>query len=283
MNNRTVLITGGNTGLGLESAGQIAQTGAKVIITSRDHERGKRARQMLQMKYGATVDVVPLDLASFDSIRACAEQVLAEYPQVDVLVNNAGLILSKRQETEQGFEATLGINHIGPALLTKLLLPRLLESDDARVVNLASAAHRSAITGLPWLDMQHTRGYTPLAYSQSKLCNILFTRSLAKKYGEQGLFACAVHPGVVASDFARDGDTSGLLAAVYAMGSLWMKSPQAASKTTVWAATDADARQHQGAYLVNCRPRRPTAFARNDDNAERLWDMTEQWIRQERP
>ncbi len=283
MTQRTVLITGGNTGLGLASAGQIARTGARVIITSRDPERGKRARQILQMKYGASVDVLPLDLASFDSIRECADTVLTQYPALDVLVNNAGLILSTRQETQQGFEATLGVNHIGPAFLTKLLLDRLMQSDDPRVVNLASAAHRSAITGLPWRDMQNTRRYTPLAYSQSKLCNILYTHALAARYAEQGLFTCSVHPGVVASDFARDGDTRGLLAWSYALGSFWMKTPERAAKTTVWAATDPLARRHHGAYLVNCKPRRTTAFARNSENAERLWDMTEQWIRQERP
>jgi NAD(P)-dependent dehydrogenase (short-subunit alcohol dehydrogenase family) len=154
MDGKTVLITGGNAGLGLETAVALAAMGASVVITSRSAEKGEAARKEIIERTGsAHVEVMALDLASFASIRAFAEAFLASHPRLDVLVNNAGLILSERTTTEEGFETTFGVNHLGHFLLTDLLLDRIKASAPARIVNVASEAHKFAIDGLKFDDL----------------------------------------------------------------------------------------------------------------------------------
>ncbi len=172
MQDKIVLITGANTGIGKATAAALASKGAQVIITSRDLARGEQAAADIHQATGKRVDLVQLDLASFESIRQCAQQVLDNYPRLDVLINNAGLNLSKRQETEEGFEYILGVNHIGPFLLTDLLLDRLKASAPARIINLASAAHVGARKGIQWDDLQRTKKYGGMAYCEAKLGTI---------------------------------------------------------------------------------------------------------------
>ena len=199
MKDKTVLITGGNAGLGLETAVALATMGAAVTITARDAARGDAARQEIIERSGADpqqVEVMALDLASTDSIRRFAEAFLASHPRLDVLVNNAGLILSERTETEDGFETTFGVNHLGHVLLTDLLLDRLKASAPARIVVVASEAHKFAIDGLKFDDLQcEGRFWSYRVYGRSKLANIYFTRALAKRLDGTGVTVNAVHPG----------------------------------------------------------------------------------------
>ncbi len=282
MTGKTVLITGGNTGLGLETAVALATMGASVVITARNAEKGEAARKEIIERSGTTdIEVMSLDLASFASIRAFAEAFLASHARLDVLVNNAGLIVSERTETEDGFETTFGVNHLGPFLLTDLLLDRIKASAPARIVNVASDAHKFAIDGLKFDDLQcegHFFSYR--VYGRSKLANIYFTRALAKRLEGSGVTVNAVHPGTVATEFARDGDTSAFTALSTWVARPFSRTSEEGARTQVWAASAPELDGVTGEYLMNSRRRsnKLTRVARSDEHAEHLWAVSEELI-----
>lgn len=280
MDGRTVVITGGNAGIGKETAVALARDGARVIFTSRDAARGADALAEITGRSASTaVEVMPLDLASLASIRTFAEQVLAATDRIDVLVNNAGLLLQQRTETEDGFETTFGVNHLGHFLLTDLLRDRLVASAPARVVVVASNAHTFARTGLDFDDLQATHRYSAFpVYARSKLANILFTDELARRLAGTGVTANSLHPGYVDSRFGRDGD-SGRLDWFFGLGArLFAIPPEAGAATSVFASRDASLADVTGAYLVKSRVHRASARARDADAAARLWEISERLV-----
>ncbi len=161
MQGKTVVVTGGNSGIGVETAEALAQMGARVIVTARNADKGRAAVAGIVQRLGgdAQVQLVVFDLADLSSVRRGAEEILEQAPRLDVLVNNAGLVLSERHETVDGFEATFATNHLGPFLLTNLLLDRIKASTPARIVNVASTAHSAARKGIPFDDLQSTKRY----------------------------------------------------------------------------------------------------------------------------
>ena len=223
---------------------------------------------------------MPLDLASFRSIRSFAADVLDHFDRLDVLVDNAGLILLRRRETDDGFEETFGVNHLGHFLLTDLLLERLYASAPARVVVVSSNAHKGARRGLDFDDLQGERRYRWMdAYSKSKLANIYFTRELARRIDGTGVTVNALHPGFVRSDFGRGGDLGG----VYGWGIKYLASPFAISpergaRTTVYLASSPEVGSFSGGYFCKCRPAVPSAAAQDDAAARRLWEVSEQLV-----
>jgi len=197
-----------------------------------------------------------------------------------VLINNAGLTLSKRRETEDGFEMTFQVNHLGPFLLTELLRDQLAAGTSARVVNVASDAHKSARRGLDFDDLQTAnRRYRGFAvYGRTKLANILFTRELARRWDDTGVTANAVHPGFVASSFGRDGDTGragdifmGLLKPI-------ALNPAQGARTQVYVASAPELAAVTGGYWVKSAPAAPSAAAQDDVAAARLWEASEQLV-----
>jgi len=192
MTGKTVVITGGNSGIGLETAVALAQAGAKTVITARDRARGEAAVAQIRARSGRDdVDLVVFDLASIASIHEGAAAILARCDRIDVLVNNAGLVLSDRRETEDGFEATFGVNHLGPFVLTDLLLDRIKHSAPARIVNVSSLGQQA----IDFDDVMLTHGYSgSRAYCQSKLAQILFTIDLARELSGSGVTVNALHP-----------------------------------------------------------------------------------------
>jgi NAD(P)-dependent dehydrogenase (short-subunit alcohol dehydrogenase family) len=278
MAGNVVVITGGNTGIGKEAAVALAGLGARVVITSRNEERGRAAREEIVERSGnGDVEVMELDLARFRSIRSFASDLLDRYDRLDVLVNNAGLILRRRTETEDGFEATFGINHLGHFLLTDLLVDRLKASAPARVVVVASTAHKSARRGLDFDDLQGERSYRCMdAYAKSKLANIYFARELAHRLDGTGVTVNAVHPGFVRSDFGRDGDLGSLYGwGIKYLGGPFAISPARGARTTTYAASSPEVAGVTGGYFSKCKPARISAVAQDDDAARRLWEVSE--------
>jgi NAD(P)-dependent dehydrogenase (short-subunit alcohol dehydrogenase family) len=278
MSGKTVLITGGNAGIGKEAAVGLASMGARVVITSRNEERGRAAREDIVERSGnADVETMPLDLASFRSIRSFASDFLAGRDRLDVLVNNAGLILRRRTKTEDGFEATFGINHVGHFLLTDLLLDRLKASAPARVVVVASMAHRGARRGLDFDDLQaeHRRYRWMDAYSKSKLANIYFARELARRLDGTGVTVNVLHPGFVRSEFGRGGDLGALYGFGIRLGAPFAISSERGARTTVYLASSPEVADVTGAYFFKCKPAPVSKPAQDDDAARRLWDVTE--------
>jgi len=283
MKDKIVLLTGGNSGLGLHAAGQLAQKGAKVIITARDEQKAKAAQNEIKKIYNSDVDYLLLDLSDFASIRQCAAEFNAKYDRLDVLVNNAGLNLTERRETKQGFEFVRGVNHVGPFLLTTLLLDKLKASAPSRIVCLSSAAHVGARKGIDWDDLQRHKKMGGQPYCQVKLGTIFWVQEMAKRYKEFGITAYAVNPRLVATNFGQDGDTSGIQKWFFKLGKYWMLTPAQGANTTVWCASEPGIENLSGQYFQDCAPRKAASWSNNPEAAKRWWDLSEQWIANGKP
>ncbi|MEE8347067.1 MAG: SDR family oxidoreductase [Dehalococcoidia bacterium] len=279
MQGKTVLITGGNSGIGKETAVALARLGGTVVFTSRDPQRGEQAAADIRRRSAADVALMPLDLASFASIRSFAAAFLDRYDRIDVLVNNAGLVLSERTETEEGFETTFGVNHLGHFLLTDLLLDRIKASAPARIINVASRAHRYARNGLDFDDLQSTNSYGGLqAYGRAKLANIYFTRELARRLEGTGVTVNALHPGGVATGFARDGDVKVPFSWLILLARPFLRSPEKGAETSIYLASVPEVDGVTGKYFADSKETEPTLIAQDDDAARRLWAASETLI-----
>ena len=280
MDTKVVLITGGNAGIGKETAVGLAQQGARVLITSRDAERGAGAlAEILDRSGSAAVEVVALDLADLASVRRCAAEVLQRTDRLDVLVDNAGLVMSRRTQTADGFETTFGVNHLGHFLLTNLLLDRLRASAPSRVVVVSSDAHKQARHGLDFDDLQSERSYRPfVVYGKTKLANIYFARELARRLEGTGVTANSLHPGFVASRFARDGDTGSLLQLAMLLARPFAISQVAGARTSIWLASSSDVDGVSGLYFYKCASAHTSKAGADDEAAKRLWAVSEELV-----
>jgi NAD(P)-dependent dehydrogenase (short-subunit alcohol dehydrogenase family) len=281
MQGKTVVVTGGNSGIGLETAAALAAIGARVLVTARNADKGRAAGADIVQRCGgqAQVQLVVFDLADLSSVRRGAAEILEQAPRIDVLVNNAGLVLTERRETVDGYEATFGINHLGPFLLTNLLLDRLRESAPARIVNVASTAHAAARKGIPFDDLQSTRRYRGMrVYGQSKLANILFTLELSSRLAGTGVTANSLHPGTVRTGYGADGDARGFLAFGIKIAGPFFLSPAKGARTSIYLASSPEVEGVSGQYFVKCKPREPRRPARDPEAARRLWQVSEELV-----
>ncbi len=270
-----IIVTGANTGLGFETARALAAAGANLLLACRSAEKGSDAvRRILQAHPGTKVACAPLDLGSFASIDAFAESI--DEPSIDVLICNAGVLNASYQESDGGIEHTLGVSHLGHFLLVKSLLPKLLANNEGRVVMLGSEAHRSPRT----LEFDHfpqsADNYSQLkSYGQAKLCNTLFANELQRRYGDDGLTACSLHPGnLVTTEIGRD---SMLTRLVMKLVSPFTKSPAQGAATTVLCAVHPDTEAIAGRYYSHCQPIRMSREAESPEVAKQLWELTESW------
>jgi NAD(P)-dependent dehydrogenase (short-subunit alcohol dehydrogenase family) len=282
MAGKTVVITGGNSGIGKAAASALATAGARVIITARNEQRGRDAVADIVAASGSKqVELSLFDLADLSTVRAGAADLLERCPRIDVLLNNAGLILSERRVSAEGFEATLAINHLGPFLLTELLLDRLKASAPSRIVNVASTAHNFARRGMVFDDLMAERSYKAMeVYGRSKLANILFTAELATRLEGTGVTANSLHPGSVATGYARDGDTTGFMAwgvKFYALLPVTL-TPEQGARTSVYLCSSPEVEGVSGRYFAKCKEKTPSANARDGAAAARLWQVSEDLI-----
>jgi NAD(P)-dependent dehydrogenase (short-subunit alcohol dehydrogenase family) len=278
MRGKTVLVTGANTGIGFETAAGLAAMGADVVITSRDTAKGAAATKEIQERHpGANVTPMQLDLARLEDVRRFAGEFNERFPQLHVLINNAGLILNKRRLTEDGFESTFQVNHLGPFLLTHLLLDKLKASAPSRIVNVASAAHRGG--KLNFDDLQSERSYRSMrVYGTSKLCNILFTKELARRLEGTGVSAYALHPGTVRTRFGKDGDTGIFGLGAKISGPLFL-TPAQGARTSIHVASAPDIEQHSGGYFQRSKVHKPSSAARNEETARKLWEKSAELLK----
>jgi NAD(P)-dependent dehydrogenase (short-subunit alcohol dehydrogenase family) len=280
MKGSVVVITGSNTGIGKETAVGLADMGATTVLACRNVSKAGEAQAEIKERTGNDdVHVVDLDLSDLASIHRAADEVLDRWDRLDVLVNNAGGIWTERLETQQGFEQTIGVNHLGPFLFTNLLLDRLKASAPARIVNLSSVGHHMARRGMRFDNLQSTRRYAAMeAYGRSKLANILFTRELAKRLEGTGVTANACHPGPVRSGFGMDGDMKGIMGLGNKMIRPFEISAASGAKTSIYLAASADVEGKTGEYYVRCKRGHMSKKAGSDDEARKLWEVSEQLI-----
>jgi retinol dehydrogenase-12 len=271
---RVALITGANTGIGYVTALELARAGAHVFIACRSPERAEAAvARMLVEAPHSRVELLALDLSDLASVRSCANQFLARELPLSLLINNAG-VSGSRGLTPSGFELAFGINHIGHFLLTKLLLPRLRVAAPARIITVASQAHRAA-RGIDW-NAVRKRTQTRVAYTEyavSKLANVLFNLELGRQLDGSGITTYALHPGVVASDIWRKVPWP-----VRPLIKLGMMSPEAGAATTLFCALSPDTASETGLYYNGGRISTPSRFARDPALAAELWKRSEDWV-----
>jgi NAD(P)-dependent dehydrogenase (short-subunit alcohol dehydrogenase family) len=275
---RTAVVTGANSGIGFETARMLAQRGARVVLACRDPARGEAAAQRVRaMDPPGSATFAPLDLADLDSVAAFAGALLADAGGLDLLVNNAGVMVPPLGRTRQGFELQFGINHLGHFALTGRLLPKLARTRGARIVVVSSQAQSSGRIDLGDLNWERRRYAPGAAYGQSKLANMMFALELHRRAAGSGLRVLAAHPGWTATDLGR---TAG--AAARFAGRLVGTKPSDGALPTVRAATDPAA--ESGSYWGPARlhgmrgpPVRATVSARAKDTttATRLWDQSE--------
>jgi retinol dehydrogenase-12 len=277
---RVVLVTGANSGIGLETAAGLAALGATVVMAARSPAKGEAAVADVRARTGnQAVELGVLDLSSFASIRAFAAWFLERHERLDVLVNNAGLMLSERRETAEGFEEMFGVNHLGHFLLTDLLLDRLKASAPSRVVVLSSTAHRYVPRGLRRDDLQSTRRFRGFpTYCRSKLANLHFARELARRLDGTGVTVNAVHPGSINSHFAADTAVLGRVMGV--VGRVVLRTPAVGARTPILLASSTEPRiaDSTGGYWSRGRRWRPSRAARRDDTARWLWEESERLV-----
>jgi NAD(P)-dependent dehydrogenase (short-subunit alcohol dehydrogenase family) len=272
------VVTGATNGIGLAAAEALGRHGARLALVARSADRGAGAATRVRRAAGgsADVDVLIADLTSQRSVRQLAAELQERYARVDVLVNNAGAMHTRRELTEDGIERSWALNHLAPFLLTTLLLDQLQGSGPARIVTTSSAAHRGA--RIPFEDLQAAHSYDGFRrYGQTKLANILFTFELARRLDGTGVTANCFHPGFVASGFARNNGP--LLRFAMGLTRPFARSPRRGADTLVWLADAPDVAGETGGYFVDRQRKTPSAAALDADAAHRLWEVSEEQTR----
>jgi retinol dehydrogenase 12 len=274
MQAKVVVVTGGTSGIGRVAAERLASMGARLVLVARDRARAEATLERLRARGpGVSHRAHYADLALIGDTRRVAAEIAAAEPRVDVLINNAGAMFGRRQVTPDGLERTLALNHLSYFLLTHGLRERLNAAAPARVVNTASGAHRRA--RLDFSDLQSARGYRGyMVYSRSKLCNILYTRELARRWAGTGVTANSLHPGFVATRF---GDASGgfFSYVVRASRKVFALSSEKGAETLVFLASSPEIATISGGYFYQCHLATPSRAAQDDAAARRLWAETE--------
>lgn len=266
---RTAVVTGASSGIGLYTALGLARTGMRVVMAGRDRVRTEAARRFVTERSGSDrIEIVLADFSRLAEVRRLAEEILAADSRVDLLVNNAGLISPKYRFSFDGFELTVAVNHLAPFLLTNLLLDRLKASPQARIVTVASEAHRGQRLNLTRLA-QPPDWSTLRAYGRSKLCNILFTGGLAARLDGSNVVATCLHPGLVATAIGQRG---GMTELAWRLMKPFMTNPERGSETSLFLATVPDPTPFHGGYVIGKSLARPDPAALDSSLAHGLWE-----------
>ncbi|MBK6510117.1 MAG: SDR family oxidoreductase [Haliea sp.] len=277
MKGKHIAITGPTAGIGRTASLELARRGAQLTLLCRNPQKAAELQQEIIAAGGLAPAIVIMDMANLASVRAAGEALVAAGKPLDVLLNNAGVINVSRQETVDGFEETLAINHFAPFLLTGLLLPLLQQTPHARIVNVASDAH-AFVKGMGFDDMQATRSYkTFREYGRSKLANILFTRRLAGLLQGQDITVNCLHPGAVATSLGTQNESIIARIVPYLLKPFF-RSPLQGAQTSIYLCSSDEVATITGEYFVDSKVRKTKPWARDDAAAERLWRYTEECL-----
>ena len=274
LKNKTAIVTGANSGMGMATVRALSDMGAKVIMLCRSEKRGTEALEKLSSEKYRDLELILCDLGNYDSIRAFANIVRRGYDHIDILVNNAGFISLDRQETGEGLERQFGINHIGHFLLTMSLLD--LMGEGGRIVNVASGAHKTG--KIHFDDINLTKGFNVIkAYSQSKLANVLFTRELARRVKDRGITVNCCHPGAVATNIGIDRDT-GFGKTVTRLLKPFFQTPEQGARTAIFLASDDSVSDVTGEYFYKCRIAKSSKRSKDMELAKKLFEFSEELV-----
>jgi NAD(P)-dependent dehydrogenase (short-subunit alcohol dehydrogenase family) len=268
MEGKIVVMTGATSGIGEVAAQALAEAGATIVFVARDVARAEATLRRLNAKGRAPHRFYRADLSSIAETRRVGAEIAAETPRIDVLVNNAGAIFSSRRLSADGLEMTFALNHMSYFGLTEALREKLLASAPARIVNTASDAHQGA--KIDFSDLQSEKNYSAMrAYGRSKLCNILFTRELARSLAGKGVTANCLHPGFVATRFGDE--AGGMIGRFVGLAKFFARTTEKGAETIIYLASSPDVANDSGFYFVDRRKAKPSAAAQDDETARRLW------------
>ena len=273
MEGRVCIVSGGNSGIGFELCRGMAHAGFHVVMVSRGAERGQPALEKLQAEFGDSVEMMICDMSDLANISKLHTEFTTKFDRLDVLLNNAGAIWGRREKTVQGHEMTFGVNHLGYFMMTKTFLPLLKATEGSRIINTASEAHRMAnlkLNNLNWENKFYSQWRT---YGNSKLCNILFTRELARNLEGTGITTHCFHPGVVRTRFGSS--SGGPMRLFLPLFRLFMINSRKGATTGLHLALSEDAATSTGECWVSSKRNRGNRHARNDSNARQLWEISE--------
>jgi NAD(P)-dependent dehydrogenase (short-subunit alcohol dehydrogenase family) len=274
MQGKTVVVTGGTSGIGEVAAFRLAGQGARIVLIARDPKRGGVTLSMLKQANPAADHKVHYgDLSSIADMKRVATEVANTEPKIDVLVNNAGAVFLSRQTSVDGLEMTFATNHMNYFVVTNILLDRLKATPGARIVSTASEAHKSG--KLDFDDLQSAKSYSTFrVYGTSKLCNILFTRELARRVDGTGVTANCLHPGFVGTRLGQNNATNFFIKALARTIMTFGISPEEGAKTIIHLASSPDVATISGEYFYKCKVAEPSLAAQDGDAAKRLWDVS---------
>ncbi|WP_440117526.1 SDR family oxidoreductase [Paenibacillus sp. QZ-Y1] len=279
MSIQTAIVTGANSGMGLATTIELARQGYRVIMACRSEKRGQQALQEALRQSGSNaIELMLCDLGSLDSIRHFAQTFRERYDTLDVLINNAGVVMVKRKETSDGFEQSIGINHLGHFLLTLLLIEPLKAAKQGRIVNVSSGAYKAG--KIHFADPHLHHGYNPIkSYAQSKLANVLFTRALAHKVADTRITVNCLHPGAVGTSIGVDRNTGfGTRIMALAAKLPFFLSPEEGAQTAIYLATSPEVAGVTGRYFYQQKEQQLKAHATDDATAERFWTWSEEQV-----
>jgi len=280
LDSKVVVITGANTGIGKETARELSHRGAEIVMACRDIQKAEEAAKEISAETKNKVTTLKLDLASLSSIRNAAKELINRQPKIHILINNAGVMVCPKWQTEDGFEMQLGVNHLGHFLWTLLLLDTIKQSAPARIINLSSVAHEGGHINFDDIMMDKNYDATR-AYCRSKLANILFTKELAKRLDGTGVTTYAVHPGVVQTELGRHlGESTNRVIhdSFHFFGRFFFKTAEMGAQTSVYCATEESITDKSGSYFSDCAVKVPNSRAEDMDVAERLWKLSEKLV-----
>ncbi len=274
MGGKTVLVTGGTSGIGKATAVALAAMGADVVVSGRDPKRGGLALEEIRAySTGGSVELVLADLAVQSEVRRLAGEFRERYGRLDVLINNAGLVQSTRIETPDGIETTLAVNHLAPFLLTNLLLDLLEQSAPSRVVTVSSEAQRWG--SIDFDDLQSRRKYQGFpVYGMTKLANIMFTYELAERLEGTGVTATCMHPGTVNTRFAAN--NRGLAALLFRAFKPFMRSPERGADTLIYLASSPEVEGMTGKYFSDRKLKTASKVAYDPSARRKLWEVSKE-------
>jgi NAD(P)-dependent dehydrogenase (short-subunit alcohol dehydrogenase family) len=297
LSGKTIVITGGSAGLGVETARVLAKQGARIVSVVRDLAKGRKAADEIRERVpGAEIEMAELDLFDLDSVRRGADDIARRFPRIDRLINNAGVMACPLNRTREGLDAQLGTNHLGHFVLTARLIENVIAGAPSRIINLSSGGHRMSPIRFedPFFEKEEYAKFA--AYGQAKTANVLFSVELDRRYKDRGVRSVAVHPGAIHTELGRhmtQDDFKDLLGGRPQAKPMEFKELEQGAATTVWAATTSDLDDQGGVYCEDCGVaaviEEPTvslgvmSWAVDPEAARRLWTLSEEWSGEQFP
>jgi len=279
MNGRTCLITGATDGIGKEAAIELAKKGCNLILIGRSKEKGEKVVEQIRKVADSYVDIdyFTADLMLMKEVSRVADEVSRKYPKIDILLNNVGALFSFRDVTEEGFERTFALNHLGYFLMTKKLLPLVEKSDYKRIVNVSSSAHYGI--DFEFDNMNGEKKYTGFdTYKKSKLANVMFTYELAKRIEGTGITANCLHPGFVSTNFGKN---NSFLWRNFIRVAMWLIAINVkdGAKTSIHLACSDEVKDITGRFFANCEVKKGSSKAKNEEHNQKLWELSEEFVK----